>query len=111
MSQEFVCSESVLSLVLFRTFISDMVVGVHCSISKAAAGTKFSQTAMCHPHGKELHKDLRKLSVGVKGGQRSNDADKYKQMHPEIKSSRWVYCMGLNTEMALTAQERVLSCC
>ena len=70
MSQQFVPSRSVLKPVLFSTFINDVVVGVRSAISKAAAGTKLSQTAKCRANGNKLQKDLRKLSTRVKGGKR-----------------------------------------
>lgn len=77
MSQQLVPSGSVLKPVLFSTFVNDVAVGVHSAISKAAAGTKLSQTAKCHANGKEIQKDLRKLNARVKRWQRSTNADKY----------------------------------
>lgn len=68
MRQKCVPSGSVLKPVLFSTFIIGVVVGVCSAISKSAAGTKVSQKAKCHASGKELQKDLGKLSVRVKGG-------------------------------------------
>lgn len=93
---------------LFSTFTNDVVEGVHSAISKAAAGPKLSQTAKCHANGKELQKDLRKRSARVKRWQRSINADKHEQMHLEIKQSKRAYCMVLNIEMAVMAQERDL---
>lgn len=112
MDESVVCS---LRIGAKPSFIQDLHQGCGdgsslCNL-QGSVGTKFSQAATCHPNGKELHKDLRKLTVGAKGGQRSTDPDKYDQIHLEIKSSRWVYCMGLNTEMAVMAQKRVFSCC
>lgn len=84
-SQQFVPTGSVLKTVLFSTFPSDVVVGVRSGISKGGASAELPLRAKHHANGKELQKDLRKLSVSVKRQQRSTSAEKYEWIHLEIK--------------------------
>lgn len=58
-------------------------------------------TVKYRANGKELQKDLMKLSVWVKKEQRNTNADKHERMHLGTKLFKYTYNMMLEVELVV----------